>query len=225
MNSSTMSSDFSSSSSSGKLTNGIVSGIAKPVKLCTSKKEKEHFDHLANLYGIIRAVEGLEKAFSSPNAISSTDYRRECAKLIDQFHTTQQFAELETPEQIKQFMSQYNLQCKMAYKRLVELGTPGSTSTGATTKIVAEIVQHFITLVDTLRLDMTAVDDIQPLLSELVDSLSSSLILFEGKEKIMNWFQMINRMKATEELTPEQKRQMIHDLETSYNSFHKSLKS
>lgn len=36
----------------------------KKIKLCNTKEEREAYDQLANLFGIIRAVEGLEKAFA-----------------------------------------------------------------------------------------------------------------------------------------------------------------
>lgn len=46
-----------------------------------------------------------------------------------------------------------------------ELGFPGVTTSDRTsTKVVAETVQHFITLMDSLRLNLVAIDDIQPLL-------------------------------------------------------------
>lgn len=34
---------------------------------------------------------------------------------------------------------------------------------------------------------------------------------------------ILNKMKASDELDEEQRRQMAHDLENSYSSFHKSL--
>jgi hypothetical protein len=45
----------------------IISPLAasKKVKLATTKEEREIFDQFANLYGIIRAVDGLERAFST----------------------------------------------------------------------------------------------------------------------------------------------------------------
>ena len=50
--------------------------------------------------------------------------------------------------------------------------TKASTSTTGITsaKYVAEAVQHFITLMDSLKLNMVAVDQLHPLLSDLVFS-------------------------------------------------------
>jgi hypothetical protein len=95
----------------------------------------------------------------------------------------------------------------MAYKRLIEtgrvlpfiydsfvflsrIGNPGITfrDGGGSTKVVAETVQHFITLMDSLRLNLVAIDDIHPLLNDLIDSITNSLINFDGKEKILKWY-------------------------------------
>jgi len=196
----------------------------KKLKLYANNEERESYEQLANLFGIIRAVDGLERAFST-NGISPREYKRECTRLIEQFKAAQQITQLDTAEKVHNFMNSNNLsKCKMGFKRLVE-GNPGVTyrDSGASAKVVAETVQHFITLMDSLRLNLVAIDDIQPLLSDLVDSVTNSLINFDGKEKIGKWFTTINQMKATEELNEEQKRQLLLDLETSYTSFHKNL--
>eukprot|EP01126_Amoeba_proteus_P044189 TRINITY_DN4897_c0_g1_i15.p1 TRINITY_DN4897_c0_g1~~TRINITY_DN4897_c0_g1_i15.p1 ORF type:complete len:101 (-),score=21.53 TRINITY_DN4897_c0_g1_i15:96-398(-) len=90
-------------------------------------------------------------------------------------------------------------------------------------KIVAETVQHFITLMDSLRLNIGDVDEIQPLLIELVDSVEKSLSVFEGKDRLYKWLSLLNTMKASQQLDEEQRRQMAHDLENAYSSFHRSL--
>lgn len=52
-------------------------------------------------------------------------------------------------------------------------------------------LKHFITLMDSLKLNMMAVDQIHPFLSDLMQSLNKVTILpadFEGKIKIKQWF-------------------------------------
>ena len=96
----------------------------------------------------------------------------------------------------------------------------------STARLVAETVQFFITAMDSLKLNMTAVDQIHPLLTDLYESLCKITNLsqdWEGKVKIKNWLVQLNRMKASDELNEEQIRQMLFDLESSYNAFHKSL--
>jgi hypothetical protein len=65
-------------------------------------------------------------------------------------------------------------------------------STG--TKIVAETVQNFITAMDSLKLHMVAVDQLQPLLHDLMDSLNKVSSLppeWEGKTKLKNWCELL----------------------------------
>lgn len=75
----------------------------------------------------------------------------------------------------------------MAYKRLVEVGMPIVGGVGLA-KTIAEAVQHFITLMDSIRLDIGAVDEIQPMMADLVDSVEKSLVVFEGKNRLYNWY-------------------------------------
>lgn len=91
---------------------------------------------------------------------------------------------------------------------------------------MAETVQYFITAMDSLKLNMCSVDQIQPLLQDLMDSLNKSATLsgdFEGKIKVKNWLAILNHMKAADELDETHVRQLLFDLESSYNAFHKSL--
>lgn len=89
------------------------------------------------------------------------------------FHYKQQVADVE------QFMSIYNMQCPMAANRL-KVGYPATKQhdvrlshdgTASTAIAVAETVQHFITAMDSLKLNMVAVDQIYPLLSDLVTAM------------------------------------------------------
>ena len=77
-------------------------------------------------------------------------------------------------------MAMYNMQCPMALRRLKEVGMPATLehgvrkdrdATASTAIAVAETVQHFITAMDSLKLNMVAVDQIYPLLSDLVQSM------------------------------------------------------
>ncbi|PIM96963.1 hypothetical protein CDL12_30577 [Handroanthus impetiginosus] len=92
--------------------------------------------------------------------------------------------------------------------------------------IVAECVQNFITAMDSLKLNMVAVDQVHPLLSDLSASLNKLSILppdFEGKTKMREWIARLSKMGAADELTEQQARQLHFDLESSYNSFMAAL--
>jgi len=195
------------------------------VKLHNNNKERDYYDNLANLYAIIRTMEGLEKAYAN-DSIEQEEYKIECGKLIAQFRTAKRCCGLTTGEDIRKFMLQYNLDCNAAYHRLVEVGIPDVGEVGGDAKYIAETVQHFITLMDSLKLKMVAVDEIQPLVGDLLESLNKVSNLpndFEGKIKIQNWFTLLNTMRATDELNEDQSRQMFFDLENAHLAFYRSL--
>jgi len=203
--------------------------LFKEVKLYSNNREREMFDNMADLFSIIKTTESLEKAYVR-DAITAEDYKKNCQKLITQFKAAQNLTRDVVPD-IKKFMQDYRIDnCKAAYKRLVEEGIPqfesGKASGGNTARVVAETVQFFITAMDSLKLNMTAVDQIHPLLTDLLESLCKIPTLsaeWEGKQKIKTWLVTLNKMKASDELNEEQIRQMLFDLESSYNAFHKSL--
>jgi ESCRT-I complex subunit VPS28 len=120
----------------------------------------------------------------------------------------------------------HQLDCPLGYHRLVVVGIPDVPAPIGTAKIVAEVVQYFITLMDSLKLGMVAVDEIQPLLGDLISSLNQVNTLppeFEAKQKVQHWLTTLNKMKASDELDKEQIRQMMFDLESSYNAFHRAI--
>jgi len=203
----------------------------KEVKLINNNKEREMFDNLADLYAIIKTLEHLEKAYLR-DAISATDYNSNCIKLINQYKTVQNLVKDVAPELTK-FMQEYRMDCKAASQRL-KIGVPATVEqrdpNAEMTKnpvYIAETVQYFITAMDSLKLNMAAVDQVHPLIQDLVESLNRVTSLpsdFEGREKLKSWLIVMNKMKASDELNPEQIRQMLFDLETAYTAFHKHLK-
>jgi len=185
-----------------------------------ASKEKELYDHAANLFSIIPNIKEVEVAFSF-NRIPPETFRKECAKLIEQFNTAREFANMQSNEDLKNFMADYDLQCKMAYRRLVETGVPSEDDGGR--RAVVEITQYFITFKDALDLNEVAVDQLFPLLKELVDSFKKSKAQFEGKENCIKWLETLTKMRASDTLNEDQVRQLKMDLETAYGNFYKSL--
>lgn len=86
--------------------------------------------------------------------------------------------------------------------------------------------QLFITIMDKLRLEIKAMDELQPDLRDLHDIMNRLSLLpsdFEGKEKVAEWLGVLSSMQASDELSEQQSRQFIFDLESSYNAFNKIL--
>lgn len=129
-----------------------------------------------------------------------------------------------------QFLTKYQLTCPAAMRRLLLVGVPATVehahSSGEDAsklaKHIAEAVQHFITVMDSLNINMTAADQLHPLLSSLIQSLNKITTLpkdFEGRGKIRDWLISLNRMQASEKLSEEQSRQLLFDLERAHTDF------
>eukprot|EP00698_Gefionella_okellyi_P005788 TRINITY_DN15241_c0_g1_i1.p1 TRINITY_DN15241_c0_g1~~TRINITY_DN15241_c0_g1_i1.p1 ORF type:complete len:232 (-),score=26.52 TRINITY_DN15241_c0_g1_i1:21-647(-) len=203
---------------------------AEPIRLYTNSRERERIEKLRDLFAIIKTVEHLERAWVR-GAITDTQYTEECGKLIAQFKTAESMCEY-THQDVRKFMQQYKLNCKAAEHRLLEIGVPGTVEYGAkaqaatSSKDIAETVHHFITLMDSVKLNMRAVDQIFPELSELTQCLNRVTALppdFEGRLKVREWLQTLNQMAAHDELSEEQTRQLLMDLEAGYSGFHRAL--
>ncbi|XP_010529403.1 PREDICTED: vacuolar protein sorting-associated protein 28 homolog 1-like isoform X2 [Tarenaya hassleriana] len=202
------------------------------VKLWNDKREREMYDNFAELYAIIKATEKLEKAYIR-DLVSPAEYETECQKLIAHFKTLSATLK-DTVPNIERFSDMYKMDCPAALYRLMTSGVPAtvehraaaSASASSSAAIVAECVQNFITAMDSLKLNMVAVDQVYPLLSDLSTSLNKLSILppdFEGKTKMKEWLSRLSKMGASDELTEQQARQLHFDLESSYNSFMAAL--
>lgn len=67
---------------------------------------------------------------------------------------------------------------------------------------------------------------LQPDLRDLYETMNRLTLLpqdFDGKLKVKDWLNTMSAMRASDELDEEQIRQLIFDLEQSYNSFNKIL--
>jgi len=204
------------------------------VKLWNDKREREMYDNFAELYAIIKVMEKLEKAYVR-DVVSTMEYETECQKLIAHFKTLASTMKDIVPS-VERFADTYKMDCPAAINRLVVSGVPATlehrAATAATAShsaaTVAVCVQNFITAMDSLKLNMVAVDQVYPLLSDLAASLNKLTILppdFEGKTKMKDWLSRLSKMGAADELTEQQSRQLHFDLESSYNSFMAALPS
>lgn len=218
------------------------------VELWESNTERQRWQSLGDLYVAMKTTEHLDSAFLS-HSLSSEDYTEQCYRLIAQYKTIANTLaggdESKQKEYGERFMREWGLgHCQRARTRLMTEGVPitslhsGGESRGESVH-VAETVSRFITAMDALKLDMKAVDDIQPLCNDLVSSLNrhpreardsatpavkaAVASLNEQRDALSRWLLQLNSMSANEELTDEQVRQLSHDLERAYAAFHSSL--
>ncbi|KAI5804566.1 vacuolar protein sorting-associated [Geopyxis carbonaria] len=92
-------------------------------------------------------------------------------------------------------------------------------------KLAAEATQNFITFMDALRLHYRANDELHPLLAPVIASVDAVTRgeVFEGRKDIVKWLIVLNQMKAGEEITEEQQRECLWDVERAYNGFIEGL--
>jgi ESCRT-I complex subunit VPS28 len=196
--------------------------------LYENSRERETLDEQANLYAIILATEHLERAYAR-DAVEPKEYTAQCKKLISQFKLAERV--LRGVMNTETFMAMYQMDCPRAEERLLKMGIPepmkGGTDEASHAVTVAETVQHFITTMDAVKLEQRAVDELQPLLSDLNDVLTrvpDTPNDFEPNHKIQKWLQKLNSMRAVDEITDEDSRQLYHDLDSAYTEFTRYLK-
>lgn len=129
-------------------------------------------------------------------------------------------------------MRRYKLDLPAAQYRLsvgipatVEHSESSSADASSNSKWVAETTQSFITFMDALKLKYRAKDQLHPILQELVTGYArfKGSKEWEGRQRMVSWLITLNSMKASDEITDEQARQLLFDVEHAYGEFFQSL--
>ncbi|GAA6059838.1 hypothetical protein JCM10212_003750 [Sporobolomyces blumeae] len=206
------------------------------VRLATTNADRERMDELATLYGLVLSLDYLERAFVR-DSVPATAYNPACSRLLTQFKSIMKLVGDAVPS-LEAFMQEYRMDCTAAAHRL-RVGVPatvehssaedgsGGGGSGETAKWVAETTQAFITFMDALKLKLRAKDQLHPLLTDLMSGYTrfKASTEWEGRPKILHWLITLNQMRASEEITEEQSRQMLFDVEHAYSEFFRSLSS
>jgi ESCRT-I complex subunit VPS28 len=199
-----------------------------------SYKERDALETQSDLYAIILATEHLERAYAR-DAISHQEYTSECLKLIGQFKMEEQTAlKAGGCNSTEEFMQRFQMDCPRATQRLLKMGIPqpvnsggGSADSNTITVTVAETVQFFITAMDAVKLEQRAVDELQPLLADLMDALTrlpETPNDFDANTRVLQWLQKLNEMRAVDEIDENDARQLSHDLDVAYAEFTRYLR-
>jgi ESCRT-I complex subunit VPS28 len=105
------------------------------------------------------------------------------------------------------------------------LNVSTTASSGTNGTLILEATQDFITFLDALKLGLLAKDQLHPLLSDVIQSVNKVTDSdFEGRGKIVQWLITLNQMKATEEVSEEQARELELDMNSAYQGFKTTLK-
>ena len=200
--------------------------LYEEVKLYRTAREREKYDNMADLYSVINTLQCLEKAYIK-DCVTAREYTAACSKLLVQYKAAFKQVQGEEFPTVETFMKKFRLDCPAAIQRIKEdRPITIKDDKGNTSKCIADIVSLFITILDKLRLELKSMDELQPDLRELHDTMCRLTLVpaeFEGKQKVNEWLQTMSRMAASDELTESQVRQLIFDLESAYSGFNRLL--
>jgi len=209
--------------------------LDEEVKLADTRVERDLQDSLAEVFSIIITLDELEKAYLK-DAISEADYTEICDRLLKQYKAiltdeavSREFVDLET------FKNEWDMEVPRATER-IRIGLPSTVtapsistattgSNGINGTLILEATQDFITFLDALKLGLFAKDQLHPLLSDVIQSVNKVTDRdFDGRGKIVQWLIALNQMKATEEVSEEQARELELDMNSAYQGFKATLK-
>lgn len=224
--------------------------LYEEVKLFRHAREREKYDNMADLYAIINTLQNLEKAYIW-DCITSQEYTAACSKFLVQFKVAFKQVQNDDFPTVDSFVKKFRLDCPAALERIKEdRPITIKDDKGNTSKCIADIVALFITLMDKLRLEIKAMDQVKntkislllkifqidlyffyqlhPEFKDLVDAMHRLSLIpegFEAKTKVETWLTKLNSMQASDELTDSEIRQLLFDLESAYASFNNLLHS
>lgn len=104
-------------------------------------------------------------------------------------------------------------------------GTQASSGSNTTSGVlILEATQEFITFLDAVKLGMLSKDQLHPLLSDVIQSVNRVTDRdFESRGKIVQWLIALNQMRASDELSEQQARELELDIQQAYQGFRRTL--
>lgn len=211
------------------------------ISLSSSSKEHE-INESCRLYSIITTLEIVEKSYLKDN-ISNDDYTQIVSKLISQYTTILKQQDVSSKFiSLEKFIETYQMNVSNAKNRL-DIGIPvtiehsfthsqshqnsnlqtshsnNSSNGNNNSKLIVETTGNFITLMDALKLNYKAKDQLYPLLSDLITNLSK----LSKDETLITWLIKLNKMNVLDELNEEDIRKFLFDLDNGYKEFYSSV--
>ncbi|XP_077665791.1 vacuolar protein sorting-associated protein 28 homolog isoform X2 [Eretmochelys imbricata] len=145
------------------------------------------YDNMAELFAVVKTMQALEKAYIK-DCVSPNEYTAACSRLLVQYKAA--FKQVQGSEigSIDEFCRKFRLDCPLAMERIKEdRPITIKDDKGNLNRCIADIVSLFITVMDKLRLEIRAMDEIQPDLRELMETMNRMSHLppdFEGRQKV-----------------------------------------
>ncbi|GFP60038.1 hypothetical protein ACSS6W_005287 [Trichoderma asperelloides] len=212
--------------------------LDEEVKLTGTRAERDLQDSLGELFSIIVTLDELEKAFLK-DAIPEAEYTDICERSLRQYKAlladetiANEFKDLED------FKAKWDLDVPRATERL-RVGMPSTTVTASSAApasapaaaanntsgvLILEATQEFITFLDAVKLGLLSKDQLHPLLSDVIQSVNRVTDKdFDNRGKIVQWLITLNQMKASDELSEQQARELDLDIQQAYQGFRRTL--
>uniref|UniRef100_A0A7S0ZUP6 Vacuolar protein sorting-associated protein 28 homolog n=1 Tax=Noctiluca scintillans TaxID=2966 RepID=A0A7S0ZUP6_NOCSC len=202
-------------------TDSVSAGLRRKQTVRFTAQERQSVGMLAELYSILVTTEHLESAFIKGVA-PNDEYERASLQLIAQFKTLQSGLKDKYPD-VRAFAKEHGLKCPLALERLIT-GMPATvlvrSDTGKESLACFRASEAFITLCDALKLGLTAVDELLPLVRDLQMAIAEipGLPDLAGVDKVSKWLVTVNAMSAMDVLDEAQCRQLSMDVEQAYTS-------
>ncbi|GJN70181.1 vacuolar protein sorting-associated, VPS28 [Purpureocillium lilacinum] len=213
--------------------------LDEEVKLTNTRAERDLQDSLAELFSIIVTLDELEKAFLK-DAIPEAEYTEICERSLRQYKALLADEGIAREfEGLEEFKAKWDLEAPRATERL-RVGMPSTTVTASSFSaapsaaaaaanntsgvLILEATQEFITFLDAVKLGMLSKDQLHPLLSDVIQSVNRVTDQdFDSRGKIVQWLITLNQMRATEELSEQQARELEMDIQQAYQGFRRTL--
>jgi ESCRT-I complex subunit VPS28 len=219
--------------------------LDEEVKLTNTRAERDLQDSLAELFSIIITLDELEKAFLK-DAVPESDYTEICERSLRQYKALLADDTIAREFQgLDEFKAKWDLEVPRATER-IRVGMPSTTvnvsgpaapssnhhhhppaggaSSNASGLLILEATQEFITFLDAVKLGLLSKDQLHPLLSDVIQSVNRVTDKdFENRGKIVQWLIALNQMKATDELSEQQARELELDIQQAYQGFRRTL--
>ncbi|ORC91331.1 vacuolar protein sorting-associated protein-like [Trypanosoma theileri] len=200
------------------------------VAFTISPGERQHVEYLADLFAVIVAIEKIEKAMLR-DLITQQQYDTTIHRLLEKYKSTVSHLEQGSNPYyttIDSFWENYGSKCPAARTR-IQLGFEGAKQQQqeqqqagrVNPRLVLECGQYFITLMDSLKLQQTAVDQLYTLLTDLIQGLKRLNVEEQDFfQRLLMWKKKLDTMNASDELNEKDTREFAFVLERGYQAFH-----
>ncbi|KAK4805827.1 hypothetical protein QYF61_000433 [Mycteria americana] len=115
---------------------------------------------MAELFAVVKTLQALEKAYIK-DCVSPNEYTAACSRLLVQFKAALKQVQGSEISSIDDFCRKFRLDCPLAMERIKEdRPITIKDDKGNLNRCIADIVSLFITVMDKLRLEIRAMDEV-----------------------------------------------------------------